>query len=113
MVGLAHQNIMCLSNKSWPLSCLSYNIHSMVDSLISCFVTTPNVESSHRFIRWHNDNHSCTILNVYGSCLDTPVRAGYGGNIRNHDAFIYQVFLVIFMTLLTFCMLSFTLSTRV
>ncbi|MCI01506.1 ribonuclease H protein, partial [Trifolium medium] len=29
------------------------------------------------------NNYSCVILNVDGSCLDSPVRYGFGGIIRN------------------------------
>ncbi|MCI35860.1 RNA-directed DNA polymerase (Reverse transcriptase), partial [Trifolium medium] len=39
--------------------------------------------SADRFIKWNNNNFSCTILNVDRSCLGSPARAGFGGIIRN------------------------------
>jgi len=87
-----HRNLMCLSNDNWPLCRLSYNIHSMVDSFISCFATTPIIVSDDIFIKWNNDNHSAVILNVDGSCLGTPLRAGFGGVVRNDAGFYLSGF---------------------
>jgi len=87
-----HRNLMCLSNENWPLCRLSYNIHSMVDSFISCFATTPIIVSDDIFIKWNNDNHSAVILNVDGSCLGTPLRAGFGGVVRNDAGFYLSGF---------------------
>jgi len=56
------RNLMCLSNENYLLSCLSYNIHSMVDSLMSCFAPSSNGESVDSFIKWNNGNHSCASL---------------------------------------------------
>jgi hypothetical protein len=87
-----HHNLMCLSNENWPLCCLSYNIHSMVDSFMSSFATNPRMVSDHIFIKWNNGNHSCVILNVDGSCLGTPLRAGFGGVIQNDAGFYLSGF---------------------
>jgi len=77
---LRHQNLMCLSNKTWTLSRLSYNIQSMIDSFNLCFSNNSQIDQVDvdKFIRWNNDNHSCVIFNVDGSCMDSPMRAGFG-----------------------------------
>lgn len=59
----------------------------MIDSLISCFTPNCNSQLVDRFIKWNNGNHYCAILNVDGSCMGTPVRAGFGGVIRNNVGF--------------------------
>jgi len=87
-----HRNLMCLNNENWPLSRISYNIHGMVDALISCFATNSNGQPVDRLIKWNNGNHSCAILNVDGSCMGTPVRAGFGGVIRNYARFYLSGF---------------------
>ncbi|KAK2392428.1 hypothetical protein QL285_065789 [Trifolium repens] len=55
----------------------------MVETLRSCFSPVPNDRLVDRYIKWNNNNYSCVILNVDGSCLGSPVRAGFGGIIRN------------------------------
>ena len=77
-----HRNLMCLNNEIWTLSRLSYNIHNMVDSLNLCFKTNSQIDQV-KFIGWNNDNYSCVILNVDGSCMGTPAWSGFGGIIRN------------------------------
>lgn len=44
------------------------------------------------FIKWNNGNHSVVILNVDGSCLGTPLRAGFGGAIWNYVGFYLSGF---------------------
>ncbi|XP_024640718.1 uncharacterized protein [Medicago truncatula] len=39
---------------------------------------------STRMVKWNQGNHQCLILNVDGSCLGTPIRAGFGGIFRNN-----------------------------
>ncbi|XP_045797947.1 uncharacterized protein LOC123892169 [Trifolium pratense] len=78
-----HRNLMSLNNETWSLSRLSFNIRSMVETFKNCFTITPNGGSVDRFIKWNNNNFSCTILNVDGSCLGSPARSGFGGIIRN------------------------------
>jgi len=87
-----HHNLMCLSNENWSLSRLFYNIYSMVDSFISCFKINAHADHVERFIRWNNDNYSCTIINVDGSFLGNPVRAGFGGIMWNHAWFYLSGF---------------------
>jgi len=86
-----HRNLMCLSNETWSLSRLSYNIHSMVDSFNLCFKNNSQIAQVGRFIRWNNDNYSCTIFNVDGSCLGTP-QADFGGIIRNSAGYYFSSF---------------------
>lgn len=38
-------------------------------------------------INWNCNNHPSSILNVDGSCLGTPIRASYGGVLRNSEGF--------------------------
>ncbi|GAU41508.1 hypothetical protein TSUD_302460 [Trifolium subterraneum] len=87
-----HRNLMCLNNESWSLNRLSFNIHSMVDIFTSSFSSNSDGTSVSRLIKWNNDNFSCVILNVDGSCLGSPVRAGYGGIIRNDSGFYLSGF---------------------
>ncbi|XP_045809964.1 uncharacterized protein LOC123904334 [Trifolium pratense] len=78
-----HRNLMSLNNETWSLSQLSFNIRSMVETFKNCFTLTSNDGSVDRFIKWNNNNFSCIILDVDGSCLGSPARSGFGGIIRN------------------------------
>ena len=42
--------------------------------------------------RWNNNNHHCHVLNVDGSCLGSPIRAGFGGLIRNRAGYFLSGF---------------------
>jgi len=42
-------------------------------------------------IKWNKDNHS-SILNIDGSCLDSPIRTGYGSVLRNKIGFYLSRF---------------------
>jgi ribonuclease HI len=53
----------------------------------SAFVIHPD-----RMVRWNINNYNCFVLNVDGSCLGTPMRAGYGGIIRNSAGFFLPGF---------------------
>jgi hypothetical protein len=44
--------------------------------------------------KWNNDNHSCDILNVDGSCLGTPRELVFVESFETTQDFIYQVFSV-------------------
>lgn len=48
--------------------------------------------SDDTFIKWNNENHSGIILNIDGSCLGTPLRASFGGVIRNDAGFYLSSF---------------------
>ncbi|XP_045821683.1 uncharacterized protein LOC123914526 [Trifolium pratense] len=83
-----HRNLMIL--KTWPLYRLSYNIQSMVEDFMSCFTPSVSVVAPiDRFVKCNNNNYRCIILNVDGSCLGSPVRATFGGLIRNSSGFIH------------------------
>jgi hypothetical protein len=78
-----HRNLMCLNNKTWSFSRLSFNIRTMVETFKNCFWGAFNDEIVNRYIKLNNNNYSCVILNVDGSCLSSPIRSGLGGIIRN------------------------------
>jgi hypothetical protein len=77
------RNNMCINNDTWPLTRLSCNIHNSAETNQQAFQTAPTA-CSDRWISWNSSNFNCHILNVDGSCLGTPLRAGYGGLIRNN-----------------------------
>lgn len=56
------------------------------------FLLIFNAMSGERLIKWNSSNHSYIILKIDGSCLDLPVRAGYGGVIRNSVGYYFWVF---------------------
>jgi len=45
-----------------------------------------------QFTKWNNNNHSCVILNVDGSCFGSRMRADYGGILRNYAGFFLSGF---------------------
>jgi ribonuclease HI len=55
----------------------------MVETLRNCFSPASNDRLVDRYIKWNNNNYSCVILNVDGSCIGSLVRSGFGGIIRN------------------------------
>lgn len=78
-----HRNHMCFNDDSWSLSRLSINIQHTAETVLKCFRPASVSPTADRWIRWNSSNHNCHILNVDGSCLGTPIRAGYGGLIRS------------------------------
>lgn len=42
----------------------------------------------------NNNNYSSIILNIDGSCLDSPIRTGYDGALRNNGGFYLSGFSV-------------------
>ncbi|KAK2362342.1 hypothetical protein QL285_087413 [Trifolium repens] len=78
-----HCNLMCMNNETWSLSQISFNIRAMVGTSQNCFSPVFNDRLVDRYIKWNNNNHSCAILNVDDRCLDSTVRSGFGGIIRN------------------------------
>jgi ribonuclease HI len=75
--------MMCLNNETWSLQCLSFNIQNSAEIIKVILSTNTHVVAIDRYIRWNFLNHSCVILNVDGSCLGTPQRAGFGGLLCN------------------------------
>ncbi|PNX73807.1 ribonuclease H [Trifolium pratense] len=55
----------------------------MAETFRNCFSLASNEGSIDRYIKWNHNNYPCIILNVDGSCLDSPIRSGFGGIIRN------------------------------
>jgi len=84
--------MICLGNENWSNAKLSFNIQSMVDTLKACYPCISSTTDEDQFIKWNNNNHFCVILNVDGSCLGSPIRAGYGGILRNYAGFFSSGF---------------------
>jgi len=87
-----NRNMMCLCNENWLNAKLSFNIQGMVDTLKACDPSISYTTDEGQFIKWNHNNHSCVILNVDGSCLGSPIRAGYGGILRNDAGFFLSGF---------------------
>jgi len=86
-----HHNVMCLSHETWTLHRLGFLIHDTADTIKISFQTA--TDSPHdRIVRWNSHNFSCHVLNVDGSCLGVPPRAGFGGIIRNSAGFYLSGF---------------------
>jgi len=64
----------------------------MVDTLKACYPSISSTSDEGQFTKWNNNNHSCVILNVDGSCLGSPIRAGYGGILRSYAGFFLSAF---------------------
>jgi ribonuclease HI len=85
--------IKCASNgESWSLTRLRSNIYNSADIIKKSFQPAGSPSNSDRLVRWNSSNHSCNILNVDGSCLGIPIRAGFGGLIRNYAGFFLSGF---------------------
>ncbi|XP_024630845.2 uncharacterized protein [Medicago truncatula] len=76
------QNSMCLSNEQMSVHKLTANIRNSAKDIELVFPSTSAIHMD-RYIRWNNNNLNSNILNVDGSCIGTPARAGFGGLIRN------------------------------
>jgi ribonuclease HI len=55
----------------------------MVETFRNCLSHVFNDRLVDKHIKWNNNNYSCAILNVDGSCLGSPVRSEFGGIIIN------------------------------
>ena len=80
---------MCISQENWTLPRITSQIHNTASTLAETFGTTSGQQTDIT-VRWNHTNCNCIVLNVDGSCLGTPIRAGYGGLIRNF-AGLYHV----------------------
>ncbi|XP_024628612.1 uncharacterized protein [Medicago truncatula] len=63
----------------------------MVDVIEAAFQFV-SVLRPERLICWNNNNYRGTVLNLDGSCLGSPIRADYGGIIRNYAGFFLAGF---------------------
>jgi len=77
------RNALCLNNETITLQRLAYKINASVADINFCFHQPGSAPASDRLVRWNNNNFSCAIINVDGSCIGSPTRAGFGGLIRN------------------------------
>lgn len=88
---MSHRNQMCPSHETWSLTQINLHIQNTADLIKSTFHTAfaPHLD---RMVRWNNNNFNRVVLNVDGNCLGTPIRAGYGGIIRNSVGFFISGF---------------------
>lgn len=77
---MGYRNMMCLSNETWFLTRLSFQIQNSADTIEASFQKI-SVTPPHHMVKWNQNNHLCRILNVDGSCIGFPTRAGFGGVI--------------------------------
>jgi ribonuclease HI len=61
----------------------SFNILSVVDTLKASFPAAASSAAHDRLVKWNNNNHLGTMLNVDGSVLGMTPRTGFGCIIRN------------------------------
>lgn len=79
------RNSHCIAKEitpSWKLQIAIQNLH---ETIKVCFHGADINEHSHQWVRWHSSRQQATILNVDGSSLGNPGKAGFGGIIRNSD----------------------------
>ncbi|XP_024636165.1 uncharacterized protein [Medicago truncatula] len=75
---------MCIGNETLSSTFLCCNIHALTEEIRSAYDVSASTPSLDRYIRWNNNNHHCTILNVDGSCNGAPIQTGFGGTLRTH-----------------------------
>lgn len=80
------RNAMSISNEQMTIHRVAVNIQNSVEDIKRLFQPGPAVQLE-RHIRWNNNNFEGDILNVDGSCIGTPSRAGFGGLIRNTSGY--------------------------
>ncbi|RHN59251.1 putative ribonuclease H-like domain-containing protein [Medicago truncatula] len=78
-----HRNLMCLNNETRSVYRLNFIINSTADLINRCLQSDTSSPPQARLVRWNNEDHACSILNVDGSCIGDPIRTGFGGVIRN------------------------------
>jgi len=69
--------------KRYVWSVLSININNSTDIISSCLQNVISTTPYDWSVRYNGN--VCTILNVDGSCIGNPSRAGFGGVIRNNS----------------------------
>ncbi|KEH27934.1 hypothetical protein MTR_5g049720 [Medicago truncatula] len=80
------RNVMSISNEQMTIHRVAVNIQNSVEDIKRLFQPGLAVQLE-RHIRWNNNNFDGDILNVDGSCIGTPSRAGFGGLIRNTSGY--------------------------
>jgi ribonuclease HI len=76
---------MCFNNETWSVYHLSIIINSTTEVIRRCLHNNASTSSPARLVRWNNDDHVYSILNVNGRCIGDPIRTDFGGVIRNHS----------------------------
>ncbi|PNX83362.1 ribonuclease H [Trifolium pratense] len=75
--------MVCVSNETIQQFQIVAESHKLATLIDACFHTMTLSDNSPRLISWHPCRTNCMVLNVDGSCLGNPGRAGFGGLIRN------------------------------
>ena len=86
------RNAKCLNNETISLHRLVSHINNSVEDITFCLHKFQPVTDSERHVRWNNNNFDCTIMNVDGSCIGSPTRAGFDGLFRNSAGFFLSGF---------------------
>ncbi|XP_045810247.1 uncharacterized protein LOC123904656 [Trifolium pratense] len=76
------RNIVCVGNELIHLFRVVAEVHKLATLIASCFPPRIHIDTPPRWTTWHSCRTSCMVLNVDGSCLGAPGRAGFGGLIR-------------------------------
>lgn len=77
------RNAKCFNNETISLHRLVSQIRHSVEDINFCLHRQLPATQLDRHVSWNNNNFNCTILNVDGSCIGSPIRAGFGGLFRN------------------------------
>jgi len=83
---------MCLTNETWSMTRLCNNIHSSTNAIRFSFQGDGSTTPLDRLVKWNCNNHQGSILNVDGSYLGSPTRAGFGDVLRNSAGFYLSGF---------------------
>ncbi|XP_024630761.2 uncharacterized protein [Medicago truncatula] len=86
-----HRNLMCLNHETWSLHWLNYHIQNTAETIVTSLHSV-SVPQSEIMVHWNNLDSNCIVLNVDGSCLGEPIRAGFGGVIPNSAGFYISEF---------------------
>jgi len=80
------RNAMSINNEQMTVHRVAASIWNSSEDIKLSFPSSSDVQLD-RYIRWNNNNFDGNILNVDGSCIGTPSRAGFGGLIRNNSGY--------------------------
>jgi ribonuclease HI len=79
------RNIVCVGNESIHSFKVVAEVNKLAALIVSCFPARVVTDTRRRWISWHPCKTDCVVLNVDGSCLGDPGRAGFGGLFRYGD----------------------------